>query len=61
MDITMKPYDAETQTLTVIMYLTELADGKMYKNVKVMKSTLEGYMKAMAGYCRTRYMTRARS
>ena len=32
------------------MYLTELADGKTYNNIKVMKATLEGYMKAMASY-----------
>jgi len=46
----LKPYNAEIQTLHVVIYLAELADGKTYNNIKVMKSTLEGYMKAMASY-----------
>ena len=44
MNITLRPYDAPAQMLTAVMYLAELADGKMYKNIKVMKTTLEGYM-----------------
>jgi len=42
MDITLRPYDAATQTLIAVMYLAELVDGKTYNNIKVMKSTLEG-------------------
>jgi len=52
MDITLRSYDESTQTLIAIMYLAELADGQTCKNVKVMQTTLEGYMKAMAHYTR---------
>lgn len=50
MDITLSSYDDATQTLIAVMYLADLADGNTYKNTKVMKTTLEGYMKAMATY-----------
>ena len=60
MDITLKPYDAATQKLTAVMYLTELADDKTYNIIKVMKATVEGYMKAMPSYTQ-RYKTRTRT
>jgi len=50
MDITMRSYSEVSQTLTAVVYLAELAEGQTCKNVKVMKTTLEGYMKAMAAY-----------
>ena len=50
MDATLRAYDAATQTLIVMMYLAALADGNTHKNAKVMKTTLKGYMSAMAAY-----------
>ena len=44
----MRSYSEASQTLTAVVYLAELAEGQTCKNVKVMKTTLEGYMKAMA-------------
>ena len=52
MDVTLRAYNAATQTLISVTYLAALANGNTRNNKKVTKTTLEGYMMAMAAYTR---------
>ena len=44
LDITLRSYDLQTQTLIAVMYLAKLAEGD------TISRTLKGYMTAMATY-----------
>ena len=50
MDLSLKRYSNETQTLTAIIYLCWLAEGNTINNQLVTKSSLQGYMAAVRDY-----------
>ena len=50
LDVTLRAYTLATQTLIALHYLIDLADGMTIKDMKVRKTTLEGYMRAVSGY-----------